>query len=140
MTTSSIGTIVRGGVAAICLFGAATAVAQTPEEKDKPHFDKVERIIQQDLKTVGLAGQMNVARVLVNPGTKTPLHTHEKRTGIMVMLQGTLTEHRGDTVLMRTAGDVFEVVEGVTHWAENKGTVPVIYIETSTALAAPAKP
>jgi mannose-6-phosphate isomerase-like protein (cupin superfamily) len=59
-------------------------------------------------------------------------HTHTGRTSIFVILEGALTEVRGNERHEYRAGDVVTVAEGVTHHAENYGTVPVIYIELNT--------
>ena len=74
----------------------------------------------------------------INPGTQAPVHTHEGRTSVFVMVQGTLIEHRGDTSTEYTTGDVATVGEGVTHWVENTGTVPVIYVELNATARATA--
>jgi mannose-6-phosphate isomerase-like protein (cupin superfamily) len=45
------------------------------------------------------------------------------------MVQGVLTDVRGGNKREYKAGDVVTVAEGVTHHAENHGTVPVVYVE-----------
>ena len=59
-------------------------------------------------------------------------HTHTGRNSLIVMVQGTLTEARGDVRHDYKPGDVIAVAEGVTHHAENRGTVPVIYVMHKT--------
>jgi len=85
-----------------------------------------------DLSDVGLAGNSAAARLTLPPGIMTADHTHTGRNSLIVMVQGTLTEARGGVRHDYKPGDVIAVAEGVTHHAENRGTVPVIYVEINT--------
>ena len=82
-----------------------------------------------DLAEVGLAGTIATVRLTLAPGIMTKDHTHTGRTSIFVMVQGVLTDVRGSSKREYRAGDVVTVAEGVTHHAENHGTVPVVYVE-----------
>ena len=82
-----------------------------------------------DLAEVGLAGSIATVRLTLAPGITTKDHTHTGRTSIFVMVQGVLTDVRGGNKREYKAGDVVTVAEGVTHHAENHGTVPVVYVE-----------
>ena len=93
---------------------------------------KLEPILTTDLAEVGLAGTSAAQRVTIAPETTTADHTHTGRTSIIVMLQGTMTEVRGAVRNEYKVGDVIRVAEGVTHHAENHGTVPLVYIEINT--------
>jgi len=93
---------------------------------------KVEVLVTTDLAEVGLAGTSVAQRVTIAPGTRMGDHTHAGRTSLLVMIQGALTEVRGGARREYKAGDVVQVSEGVTHHAENYGTVPAVYIEINT--------
>jgi len=82
-----------------------------------------------DLAEVGLAGSIATVRLTLAPGIMTKDHTHTGRTSIFVMVQGVLTDVRGGNKREYKVGDVVTVAEGVTHHAENHGTVPVVYVE-----------
>lgn len=82
-----------------------------------------------DLAEVGLPGSIAAVRLTLAPGIMTADHTHMGRTSIFVMVQGVLTDVRGGARREYRAGDVVTVAEGVTHHAENHGTVPVVYVE-----------
>jgi quercetin dioxygenase-like cupin family protein len=58
-----------------------------------------------------------------------PPHTHTGRTSIIVIVQGELTERRGEVARVLKKGDVATVAEGATHANENAGTEPLIYVE-----------
>ena len=93
---------------------------------------KIEPVVTVDLAEVGLPGTSAAQRVTIAPGIMTADHTHTGRTSILVMVQGSLTEVRGNVRHEYAAGDVVAVAEGVTHHAENHGTVPIIYVEINT--------
>ena len=111
----------------VCSFGFLFA-----QDNSDRRFDKIERVAEVNLSEIGLSGAISALRVTINPGTKTPIHTHDGRTSVFVLVQGILTEHRGEVSREYEAGAVGTVAEGVTHWAENKGSIPVIYVETNT--------
>ena len=87
-----------------------------------------------DLAEVGLAGTIATVRLTLAPGIMTADHTHTGRTSIFVMVQGVLTDVRGANKREYRAGDVVTVAEGVTHHAENHGTVPVVYVELNATV------
>jgi uncharacterized cupin superfamily protein len=119
-----------GAVVLAVLVGIGAARAQ-----EKPLVtgqSTVERLFTVDLSDVGLAGNSAASRLTLPPGIMTADHTHTGRNSLIVMVQGTLTEARGDVRHDYKPGDVIAVAEGVTHHAENRGTVPVIYVEINT--------
>jgi hypothetical protein len=69
--------------------------------------DKSETVATVDLAEVGLPGRVSVVRNTLNPGTAMGVHKHDGRTSIVTVVQGTLTEHRGDAVNVYHQGDVF---------------------------------
>ena len=82
-----------------------------------------------DLAEVGLPGQIAAVRLTLAPGMMTADHTHTGRTSIFVMVQGVLTDVRGGSKREYKTGDVVTVAAGVTHHAENHGSMPVVYVE-----------
>jgi quercetin dioxygenase-like cupin family protein len=68
-------------------------------------------------------------RVLsLEPGGVVSQHTHDGRPGVAYVLSGTLTEHRGAQAIERKAGDVWAEGKDVSHWAENRGSEPVVVV------------
>ena len=119
-----------GVVVLAVLVGSGVARAQ-----EKPLVagqSTVERLFTVDLSDVGLAGNSAASRLTLPPGIMTADHAHTGRTSLLVVVQGTLTEVRGNVRHDYKPGDVIAVGEGVTHHAENRGTVPVIYVEINT--------
>ena len=93
---------------------------------------KVEVLVTADLAEVGLAGTNVAQRVTIGARTRMADHTHTGRTSLLIMVQGALTEVRGNAKHEYKTGDVIQVSEGVTHHAENYGTIPAVYIEINT--------
>ncbi len=118
------------------LCGLAFAVLLTVGQVDaqnKPRVaDKIEPACRVDLAEVSLAANVTCVRVTINPGTITDDHSHAGRSALIIPVQGILTEWRGTVANDYKPGDVVHVPEGAMHHAQNKGTVPVIYIEVNT--------
>jgi len=111
---------------------AGIAVVQAQDKPLTKGSSQIDQVANVDLAEVGLAGNSAAVRVTIPPGIMTADHTHTGRTSIVVLVQGALTEVRGDTKHQYKPGDVITVAEGVTHHAENPGSVPVVYIEINT--------
>lgn len=109
------------------LVGAVSLWAQDVPAVSGP--SKTESLATVNLAEVGLAGRLTAGRVTIGPGITRPDHTHTGRTSLLVVIQGTLTEMRGPAMREYHPGDVVTVAEGVSHHAENHGTVPVVYVE-----------
>ena len=122
------------GMLSFCLafaFASWTAYTlfaqQKPADPNRPLSETVAKV---DLAEVGLAGgAASATRFTYAPGKAMAPHTHTGRTSIIVIVQGQLTERRGDAVRVLKAGDVATVAEGATHANENAGADPLIYVE-----------
>jgi quercetin dioxygenase-like cupin family protein len=121
--------------AAVCL-GLALAwgtsyrmLAQQQPDPNRPTSDVVAKV---SLAEVGLpAGAASATRFVYAPGRAMAPHTHTGRTSIITVVQGHLTEHRGDAVHVYGPGDVVAVSEGTTHANENAGPDTLIYVEVN---------
>jgi quercetin dioxygenase-like cupin family protein len=119
---------VRAGVGVVFgLVGVASLWAQDVAVLSGP--SKTEPLATVNLAEVGLAGSLTAGSVTIGSGITRPDHTHTGRTSLLVVIQGSLTEVRGAATREYHPGDVVAVGEGVTHHAENHGTVPLIYVE-----------
>ncbi len=77
----------------------------------------------------GMGGrQLRMRLIVIEPGGVLALHNHKDRPATDYVLRGSLVDHRGDAAREYNAGDsIFETKE-VTHWLENKGTVPAEFV------------
>ena len=114
-------------------FGVALGVAigqQPPPTENKGQ--KIPMTISMDLgpEIEGLQGWHLRMRIIeTEPGGVSAVHTHKGRPSVAYVLEGTLTEYReGGYVKEHPQGDKWSEGKVTTHWAENKGTKPVVLL------------
>ena len=85
-----------------------------------------------ELDNNSVAGRkLRVRRVTIEPGGATQLHNHVGRPEVTVVLQGAYILHQeGSPDVTRNTGDSGGSGNNtrVGHWAENRGTVPVVFV------------
>ena len=77
----------------------------------------------------GKGRPLRMRRITIQPGGALALHNHVDRPAVTYMLSGEMTYHqegRPDTVIR--AGGGFAEGRVTTHWAENTGKVPAVWI------------
>ena len=114
----------------VVVLGAShVLLAQRQPDPNRPASEVVAKV---NLAEVGLpAGAASATRFLYAPGKAMLPHTHTGRTSLIIVVQGYLTEHRGNVVHAYGPGDVITVAEGTTHANENAGPDPLIYVEVN---------
>jgi len=139
MTHRRIVTGLAASLAFVFLSAAGYRVlAQQAPDPNRPTSEVVAKV---SLAEVGLpAGAASATRFLYAPGKAMAPHTHIGRTSIITVVQGQLTEHRGDVVHVYKAGDVISVAEGTTHANENAGPGNLIYVEVNITGTKPGPP
>ena len=82
------------------------------------------------LEIEGMAGRrLRMRMVTIEPGgVFGPVHDHKGRPGIVYILQGTITDHRGGVATEYGPGVGWPEDRNTTHWLENRGTVPAVEI------------
>jgi quercetin dioxygenase-like cupin family protein len=79
---------------------------------------------------------LRMRRITVQPGGALALHTHADRPAVTYMLQGEMTYYaEGRAPVVLRAGDGMAEGRGTTHWAENTGTVPAVWIGVDIPVA-----
>jgi quercetin dioxygenase-like cupin family protein len=69
------------------------------------------------------------ARVLtMEPGGHSTGHSHKDRPGMGYVVQGVLTEQRAGKTTEYHMGDIWVEDKDTTHWIENNGTEPVLFL------------
>jgi quercetin dioxygenase-like cupin family protein len=72
---------------------------------------------------------LRLSRVTIAPGGHIGLHSHHGDPTIVYLLSGVLTNHHDDGATAEfRAGEVFSEFGPRSHWVENKGTTPVVFI------------
>ena len=77
----------------------------------------------------GKGRPLRMRRITVQPGGATALHSHVDRPAVSYMLQGEFTYHQdGKPDVVMRPGDGIAEGRGTTHWGENTGKVPAVWI------------
>ncbi len=72
--------------------------------------------------------QLRMRMVTIEPGGVFGVHSHKDRPGTVYILQGKITEYRGGVAKEYAPGEFWSEDKETTHWLENKGTTPVVFI------------
>ena len=77
----------------------------------------------------GKGRPLRMRRITVQPGGALALHNHADRPAVTYMLQGEMTYHQqGKPDVIVRPGDGFAEGRATTHWGENAGKVPAVWI------------
>ena len=77
----------------------------------------------------GKGRPLRMRRITVQPGGALALHNHIDRPAVTYMLQGEMTYHQdGQPDRVVRAGDGFAEGRTTTHWGENTGKIPAVWI------------
>ena len=77
----------------------------------------------------GKGRPLRMRRITVQPGGALALHNHVDRPAVTYMLQGEMTYHQeGRPDVTVRPGEGFAEGRATTHWAENRGKVPAVWI------------
>ena len=82
------------------------------------------------LEIEGMAGrQLRMRMVTIEPGgVFGPIHDHKDRPGMVYILQGTITDHRGGIATDYGPGLGWPEDRNTLHWLENRGTTPAVEV------------
>jgi quercetin dioxygenase-like cupin family protein len=72
--------------------------------------------------------QMRIRQITLEPGGVVAMHSHAQRPALTYVLKGTLLEHRDGGERQYKPGEVITEPTDVNHWAENKGSEPVVLV------------
>jgi quercetin dioxygenase-like cupin family protein len=131
MATKTALRIAVWSLTGLALFTAGLALGQHPAPTD---YTGVKEAV---LATIDLAKEIDsvenrelrVSRAVVAPGGRIGLHSHHGDPTIVYLLEGVLTNHHDDgTTEQFRPGQVFAEYGPRSHWVENAGAVPVVFI------------
>ena len=123
-----------GGTMSVAL-GAVARSTQAAGQRQPPPQNVGQS--EEALRSLDLTSELESAkgrplrmrRITVQPGGALALHNHVDRPAVTYMLSGEMTYHqegRPDTVIR--AGQGFAEGRATTHWGENTGKVPAVWI------------
>lgn len=131
MKQRTVLTLVAGTTIALAAFGVGVAVGQqTPPTANQGVSVGPPTFLDLPQEIDGIDGrQLRLRVVTIEPGGAVAMHSHKGRPTVAHLVSGVLTERReGDWVKVHQAGDSWTEGRDVTHWAENKGTVPTVVV------------
>ena len=67
-------------------------------------------------------------RIVINPGGTIKEHSHADRPGVVYILEGSMTEYRGNGARIVKPGDTWTEAVDTVHWMENTSDKPCIII------------
>ena len=77
----------------------------------------------------GMAGrQLRMRLITLEPGGFFAIHSHKDRPGTVYVLEGKITEQRGEVVKEYGPGEVWSENKETTHRVDNKGTTPATIV------------
>ena len=72
---------------------------------------------------------LRMRKITLQPGGVIGLHAHKDRPAVSYFLQGEVTYHQeGKADVVVGPGQGFAEGKATTHWAENRGTAPAVWI------------
>jgi len=92
---------------------------------------------EEALRSLDLTGELDsgkgrplrMRRITVQPGGALALHNHADRPAVTYILQGEMTYHQaGKPDVVIRAGQGIAEGRATTHWGENTGNVPAVWI------------
>ena len=136
LTKSSLA---AGFIAAIALGGATPAMADqhanplaNAPTMPKGVTDTVIGAIDLDSEINVQGRQLRTRRLVVQPGGIVPIHSHTDRPALIVVVSGSITEHRSDsaTPVEHRAGDISREADGISHYWINHGNEPAVLLSS----------
>jgi quercetin dioxygenase-like cupin family protein len=115
------------------LFSAGTSYAISAEKK--PEKTQGMEGSKTPVMQFPLAAQIPVMagyelrgrRIVVAPGGAVTEHSHASRPGMVYILEGSMTEHRGDVARVVKPGDTWAEDANTVHWFVNSTDKPCVF-------------
>ena len=108
---------------------AAAAQRQPPKETVGQSEEALRSLDLTGELESGKGRPLRMRKITVQPGGALALHNHVDRPAVTYMLQGEMTYHQqGKPDVVVRPGGGFAEGRATTHWAENTGKVPAVWI------------
>jgi quercetin dioxygenase-like cupin family protein len=119
------------GASALLAFAAGYALGQAkpPSENKGLSAAALQSLdLTEEIDSVK-ARPLRMRKITLQPGGVIGLHTHKDRPAVSYFLEGQVTYHQeGKADVVVGPGQGFAEGKATTHWAENRGSVPAIWI------------
>jgi quercetin dioxygenase-like cupin family protein len=110
--------------------GLAAAAQRQPPAQTVGQSDELLRSIDLTGEVASTTGRpLRMRKITVQPGGAQAMHSHADRPAVTYMLQGEMTYYaEGRAPLVVRAGEGVAEGRATTHWGENTGKVPAVWI------------
>ncbi|MDQ2852372.1 cupin domain-containing protein [Dermatophilaceae bacterium Sec6.4] len=94
-------------------------------------------VVDLGVEIEGMQGrELRMRMVTISPGgVFGPVHDHRGRPGIVYVLEGSITDHRGGIATEYGPGVGWPEDRNTVHWLENRGAVPAVEISIDVVSA-----
>jgi len=110
--------------------GLAAAAQRQPPPQNVGQSDELLRSLDLTGEIASTKGRpLRMRKITIQPGGALARHTHADRPAVTYMLQGEMTYYvEGNPPVVVRAGESTAEGRGTTHWAENTGKVPAVWL------------
>lgn len=121
---------VVAGIIVVFASGFVTGQRRQPPPANVGQSDELLRSLDLTGELDSTKGRpLRMRKITVQPGGALALHNHVDRPAVTYMLQGQMTYHQeGKPDVIANPGDGFAEGRATTHWGENTGRVPAVWI------------
>lgn len=133
-------TTVAAGIIALAAFGSASPAMADQHNNPLANAPTMPKgVTDTVIGAVDLGSEINVEgrqlrtrRLVVQPGGVVPVHSHTDRPALIVVVSGSITEHRSDraTPVEHRAGDISREAGGISHYWINHGSEPAVLLSS----------
>jgi quercetin dioxygenase-like cupin family protein len=118
------------GIIVVFASGFAAGQRRQPPPANVGQSDEALRSLDLTNELDSTKGRpLRMRKITLQPGGALALHNHVDRPAVTYMLQGQMTYHQeGKPDVVANAGDGFAEGRATTHWGENTGKVPAVWI------------
>jgi quercetin dioxygenase-like cupin family protein len=116
-------------------FAAGIALSQALSQAPAPTASRgISAVLLQTLDLTdeidsAFGRPLRLRKITLEPGGVIGLHSHKDRPTVSYFLEGEVTYHQeGKPVTVVGPGQGFAEGKATTHWAENRGSVPAVWI------------
>ena len=120
----------------LAAFSGGFAVAQHSAPRDDRLVEQTPLIVIDLAKAIDQleSRELTLTRVTVAPNGHIRLHDHKDDPTVAYLIGGALTNHHDDgTTEELHAGQAFAEFGPKSHWVENNGTIPAIFVFASVS-------
>ena len=110
--------------------GLSAAAQRQPPPQNVGQSEEALRSLDLTGEIPSITGRpLRMRKITVQPGGALARHTHADRPAVTYMLQGEMTYYvEGKPPVVVRAGESTAEGRGTTHWAENTGKVPAVWL------------